>query len=78
MYGYSHLAWMISRYKQSGGDGKYDGMYHSLCKAMNRRIRQSQYLNCETYPGELVYIPDMLVAIVALYNYLHSYRMFGI
>lgn len=66
---YSHLAWMISRYKQIGGDGKYDGMYHSLCKAMNHRIRQSPYLNCETYPGELVYIPDMLVAIVALHNY---------
>ena len=66
---YSHLAWMISRYKQIGGDGKYDGLYHSLCKAMNRRIRQSPYLNCETYPGELVYIPDMLVAIVALHNY---------
>ena len=70
---YSHLAWMISRFKQIGGDGKYDGMYHSLCKAMNRRIRQSQYLNCETYPGELVYIPDMLVAIVALYNYSCQY-----
>ena len=70
---YSHLAWMISRYKQIGGDGKYDGMYHSLCKAMNRRIRQSPYLNCETYPGELVYIPDMLVAIVALYNYSCQY-----
>ena len=70
---YSHLAWMISRFKQIGGDGKYDGMYHSLCKAMNRRIRQSPYLNCETYPGELVYIPDMLVAIVALYNYSCQY-----
>ena len=71
---YSHLAWMISRYKQVGGDGKYDGLYHSLCKAMNRRIRQSQYLNCKTYPGELVYIPDMLVAIVALHNYSRQYK----
>jgi hypothetical protein len=70
---YSHLSWMISRYKQIGGDGKYDGMYHSLCKAMNRRIRQSPYLNCKTYPGELVYIPDMLVAIVALHNYSCQY-----
>lgn len=70
---YSHLAWMISRYKQIGGDGKYDGLYHSLCKAMNRRIRQSSYLNCMTYPGELVYIPDMLVAIVALHNYSRQY-----
>ena len=71
---YSHLAWMISRYKQIGGDGKYDGLYHSLCKAMNRRIRQSQYLNCKTYPGELVYIPDMLVAIVALHNYSRQFK----
>ena len=64
---YSHLAWMISRYKQIGGDGKYDGLYHSLCKAMNRRIRQSKSLNLPTYPGEYIYIPDMLVAIVLYY-----------
>ena len=66
---YSHIAWMISRYKQIGGDNKYDDIYHSLCKAMNRRIRQSQYLNLPTYPEEYIYIPDMLVAIVALHNY---------
>ncbi len=70
---YSHLAWMISRYKQIGGDGKYDGLYHSLCKAMNRRIRQSKSLNLPTYPGEYIYIPDMLVAIVALANYSSQY-----
>ena len=70
---YSHLAWMISRYKQIGGDDRYDGMYHSLCKAMNRRIRQSKCLNCRTYPGEQFYIPDMLVAIVALANYSSQY-----
>ena len=66
---YSHLAWMISRYKQIGGDGKYDGLYHTLCRSMNRRIRQSSILNLPTYPGESIYIPDMLVAIVALHNY---------
>ena len=70
---YSHLAWMISRYKQIGGDGRYDDMYHSLCEAMNRRIRQSKCLNCRTYPGEQFYIPDMLVAIVALANYSCQY-----
>ena len=70
---YSHLAWMISRYKQIGGDGKYDGMYHSLCKAMDRRITQSPILNAPTYPGECIYVPDMLVAIVALSNYAHQY-----
>ena len=71
---YSHLALMISRYKQIGGDGKYDGLYHSLCKAMNRRIRQSKSLNLPTYPGEYIYIPDMLVAIVALANYSSQYE----
>ena len=71
---YSHLAWMISRYKQIGGDGKYDGLYDSLCEAMNRRIRQSTILNLPTYPGESIYIPDMLVAIVALHNYASQYN----
>ena len=71
---YSRLAWMISRYKQIGGDSKYDDLYHSLCDAMNRRIRQSKSLNLPTYPGEYIYIPDMLVAIVALANYSSQYN----
>ena len=70
---YSHLAWMISRYKQIGGDGKYDGQYHTLCRSMNRRIRKSPIMNLPTYPGESIYIPDMLVAIVALNNYASQY-----
>ena len=70
---YSHVAWMISRYKQIGGDNKYDGLYHSLCKAMNKRICQSPIFNAPTYPGECIYIPDMLVAIVALSNYANQY-----
>ena len=71
---YSHLAWMISRYKQIGGDGKYDGQYHTLCRSMNRRILQSPIMNLPTYPGESIYIPDMLVAIVALNNYASQYN----
>ena len=70
---YSHIAWMISRFKQIGGDNKYDDIYHSLCKAMNRRLRQSPYLNLPTYPDGYIYIPDMLVAIVALHNYSCQY-----
>jgi hypothetical protein len=66
---YSHLAWMISAYKQIGGDSKFDETYYLLCKAMNRRIRQNPNLNLPTYPGEGIYMPDMLVAIVALANY---------
>jgi hypothetical protein len=65
----SHLAWMISGYKQLCGDKKYDKLYKQLCKTMNRRILQSPNLNLQTYPGEFIYVPDMLVAIVALANY---------
>lgn len=69
----SHLAWMISSYKLLTCDTKYDDLYHDLCRTMNRRILQSHYLNLETYPGELIYVPDMLVAIVALSNYSKQY-----
>lgn len=65
----SHLAWMISGYKQIGGTSKYDSLYHQLCETMNRRILESPNLNLQTYPGEYIYVPDMLVAIVALANY---------
>lgn len=65
----SHLAWMISGYKQVGGDGRYDKLYCRLCETMDRRIRRSPCLNLQTYPGEYIYVPDMLVAIVALANY---------
>ena len=65
----SHLAWMISGYKAVGGDGKYDKLYDDLCETMNRRILLSPGLNLQTYPGEFIYVPDMLVAIAALSNY---------
>ena len=65
----SHLAWMIAGYKQIGGDTKYDNLYHSICAAMNRRLLASTGMNLQTYPGEYIYIPDMLVALVALKLY---------
>lgn len=65
----SHLAWMICGYKRAGGDGRYDELLASLCATMNRRILESEGLNLQTYPGELIYMPDMLVAIVALKQY---------
>ena len=66
---YSHVAWMIGEYKRVGGDERYDEVYHKFCKAMNRRIINSPILNLPTYPYESIYIPDMLVAIVALSDY---------
>lgn len=65
----SHLAWMISNYRKIGGGDKYNALHDSLCEAMNRRILTSDCMNLPTYPGEDIYIPDMLVAIVALSDY---------
>ena len=65
----SILALMIGRFKQIGGNSQFDGLYHSICKTMNRRILQSPILNLPSYPGESIYVPDMLVAIVALTEY---------
>ena len=62
----SHLAWMICGYKEIGGSNKYDKLLFSLCTTMNQRILLSKCLNLPTYPEEAIYIPDMLVAIVAL------------
>ena len=36
---------------------------------MNRRLLNRSSLNLPTYSGESIYIPDMLVAIVALNQY---------
>lgn len=65
----SHLAWMIAGYKKLGGGNKYDELQRSLCGAMNRRLLDSPHLNLETYPDEPIYVPDVLVAIVALKLY---------
>ena len=71
---YSHLAWMIGEYKTVCKDAKYDDLYHALCEAMNRRIAGSSLWNIPTYPGEMIYIPDMLVALVALARYNQLYK----
>lgn len=65
----SHLAWMIGNYRKIGGGDNYNALHDSLCEAMNRRILTSECMNLPTYPGEDIYIPDMLVAIVALSDY---------
>lgn len=65
----SHLAWMIGIYRRVGGDNKYKQLHDSVCEAMNRRILQSSILNIPTYPDEPIYVPDMMVAIVALSDY---------
>ena len=70
----SHLALMIGRYKSLGGGNKFDAQYHSICQSMNGRILESENMNLQTYPEEFVYVPDMLVAIVALDIYSTLYN----
>lgn len=65
----SHLAWMIDNYRLLGGTSKYDELNDRICEAMNRRIIRSEIMNLPTYPEEDIYVPDMLVAIVALAKY---------
>ena len=65
----SILAWMISGYKTAGGDDKYDDLYYRLCSTLNWRMKESPTLNLQTYPNEAVYVPDMLVTLVALSNF---------
>jgi hypothetical protein len=51
------------------GSDKYDTLFQKLCATMNRRMFQHESLCLPTYPGEPIYVPDMLVAIAALSNY---------
>lgn len=66
----SILAWMISNYKMCGGDGRYDEIFHRLCATLNRRMLESPYdLNLLSFPRKPVWLPDMMVTLVALRNY---------
>lgn len=71
----SILAWMISNYKLAGGDNRYDNLYHVLCDTLVRRMHESKYdLNLLSFPHKQIWLPDMLVTLVALKNYS---RFFG-
>ena len=71
----SILAGMISNYKLAGGDNRYDDLYHTLCETLVRRMHESRYdLNLLSFPHKQIWLPDMLVTLVALKNYS---RFFG-
>lgn len=65
----SILAWMMGEYKELGGGNKYDELYDEICYTLNRRMLDAESLNLPTYPDEPIYVPDMLVAVVALAHY---------
>lgn len=71
----SILAWMITNYLMIGGDDRYNDILHKCCEALNRRMLKSKYdLNLLSFPGKPIWLPDMMVTIVALRNY---GRLFG-
>ncbi len=66
----SILAWMITNYRLIGGDTRYDALLHQCCEALDRRMRQSRYdLNLLSFPNLPIFLPDMVVALIALRNY---------
>ena len=69
----SLLAWMITNYKCMGGDGQFDELLHRICEALYRRMQQTPELNLKSFPHTPIFIPDMLVTIVALNNYAQLY-----
>ena len=69
----SLLAWMITNYKFIGGDAQYDDLLHRICEALHRRMLEAPDLNLRTFPRTPIFIPDMMVTIVALHNYAHLY-----
>lgn len=66
----SILAWMITNYRLTGGDNRFDNLLHDCCEALVRRMKESQFnLNLLSFPRKQIFIADMLVTIVALHNY---------
>lgn len=66
----SILAWTISLYKLAGGlSDEYDDIYKQCCEALARRMQLSRDFNLPSFPNGIVFLPDMLVTIVALVNY---------
>lgn len=70
----SLLAWTLSCYKMAGGDNRYDELFGKICATLARRMRRSRDLNLPSFPNGIVFLPDMLVTIVALKNYGRIYN----
>lgn len=66
----SILAWMITNYRLNGGDSRYDNLLDRCCETLVRRMHESRYeLNLLSFPHCPIFLPDMLVTLVALRNY---------
>lgn len=66
----SILAWVISNYKLAGGTSNdFDQVFLDCCEALNRRTLLSKNLCLPSFPNGIIFLPDMLVTIVALKNH---------
>lgn len=69
----SILAWMIGHYKLTGGDSRYDSLYHKICDALCRRMLASRDMNLPSFPNKIVFFPDMMFTPLALSIYSKFY-----
>lgn len=66
----SLLAWSVSNYLLAGGTSQeYETLFIRCCDTLHRRMLQSPDLNLQSFPDYTVFLPDMLVTLVALSNY---------
>lgn len=65
----SILAWMITNYRMAGGDDRYDDLLNDICYTLARRMGSSRDLNLPSFPNGIVFLPDMMFAVIALKNY---------
>ncbi len=70
----SILAWMIGHYKLTGGDGRYDTLYHKVCDTLCRRMLASRDMNLPSFPNKIVFFPDMMFTPLALFIYSKFYN----
>lgn len=65
----SILAWMIGHYKLTGGDNRYNTLYHKVCDTLYRRMLAKRDLNLPSFPNGIVFFPDMMFTPLALTIY---------
>ena len=64
-----HLNFMIGAYRFLGGDQEFNQLHHEISAALQRRLVASPGFCLETYPNELIYLPDNVVVIASLANF---------
>lgn len=65
----SLLAWVISYYELVYGDMRYNNLLSHICRTLVRRMLNSRDLNLPSFPNNIIFLPDMMVTLIALQNY---------